>query len=73
MNNSKQAWYSGLVSQAKIRASQQEMIATNIALTAARQGTQSGLKSELDILQAQQQRFAAQRDLAKATINNSSP
>ena len=65
MNNSKQAWYSGLVSQAKIRASQQEMIATNIALTAARQGTQSGLKSELDILQAQQQRYAAQRDLAK--------
>lgn len=64
--NTKQAWFSWQAAYAKARASRQAIISATMALRAANVGVSSGLKTELDVLQAQQQDATAHRDLHKA-------
>jgi outer membrane protein len=66
INNTKQSWYSFQVAQAKSKAATQAILAAQLALKVARIGTDSGVKAELDILQAQQQLAAANKDFAKS-------
>jgi outer membrane protein len=61
----KQAWFGWWVANAKAAAGRQGVQAADAAMRAARIGQQSGLKMELDVLQAEQQLRAAQRDWRK--------
>lgn len=62
----KQAWFSWQAASAKTKAAEQGMKAGDSALLVAKTGTRTGLKTELDILQAKQQHEAARRDLNRA-------
>lgn len=64
--NVRQAWSGQQSARARLRAGQQAVEATTLALRAARMGQRNGLKSELDVLLAEQQWLAARRDWAKA-------
>lgn len=61
----KQAWYGWRVARARTKAGLQAIKAAQSALAAARVGTENDLKTELDVLQAEQQLRAAQRDFRK--------
>lgn len=62
----KQAWFTWQAASAKTRAAKQAIKAADSALRVAKVGTVTGLKTELDILQAQQQHEAGQRDFNRA-------
>lgn len=61
----KQAWFGWQAARVRTQAGQQAVKAAQAALQAARTGRDTGLKMELDVLQAEQQLLAAQRDLRK--------
>lgn len=61
----KQAWYGWRAARARAQAGTQAIKAAQSALAAARAGTENELKTELDVLQAEQQLRAAQRDFRK--------
>jgi len=61
----KQGWFGWQAAHAKIQAGIQEVAAAKIALKVAYTGSENGLKSELDVLQAEQQFYAGLRDLRK--------
>ena len=61
----KQAWYGWHTGHARALAGEQSIKAARSALEAARSGTRHDLKTELDILQAEQQLRAALRDYRK--------
>lgn len=58
----KQAWFGWKAATVKAEAGKQGVKAADAALRSARIGQKSGLKMELDVLQAEQQYWAAQRD-----------
>jgi outer membrane protein len=62
----KQAWLGWRAAFAKSRASTHALSSADSALRVAQRGVANGLKSDLDILQAEQQHASAQRDLNKA-------
>lgn len=64
--SAKQAWFSWKAALAKVKAAEQGIKAGNSALRVAKSGTVTGLKTELDILQAEQQQETARRDLNRA-------
>lgn len=61
----KQAWFGWLGAHARARAGAHAVQAAHAALAVARGGLANGLKTELDVLQAEQQLRAAQRDFRK--------
>ena len=61
----KQAWFGWKAAYARAQAGQQAVKAAQAALQAARLGRDTGLKMELDVLQAEQQLLAGERDLHK--------
>lgn len=61
----KQAWYGWHAVFKKSKASEETMKAANTLLSAATAATNNGLKSELDVLEAQQKLSEAQRDFYK--------
>lgn len=61
----KQAWFGWHSAYARARAGAQAIQAARAALALARGGRTNGLKTELDVLQAEQQMHAAQRDFRK--------
>ncbi|MDZ4253580.1 MAG: TolC family outer membrane protein [Sulfuritalea sp.] len=61
----KQAWYGWHSAYARARAGAQAVQAAQAALALARRGRANGLKTDLDVLQAEQQMHAAQRDFRK--------
>lgn len=62
----KQAWYGWQAAYARSQAGVQAIRASQSALALARVGSDKGLKTDLEILQAEQQWRAAQRDFRKA-------
>lgn len=62
---SKQAWYGWRAARARTQAGTQAIKAAQSALAAARAGTVNDLKTELEVLQAEQQLRGAQRDFRK--------
>lgn len=62
----KQAWFGWQAGDARKTASLQAVTFTTLALKAVLGGQQNELKSELEVLQARQQLYSAQRDLQKA-------
>lgn len=64
--NVRQAWSGKQAARARLRAGQQAVQASSLSLRAARIGQRNGLKSELDVLQAEQQWLAARRDWGRA-------
>lgn len=63
--NTKQAWFGWHGAFARTRAGSQAVKAARSALAQARAGLENGLKTELDVLQAEQQLRAGQRDFRK--------
>lgn len=61
----KQSWYAWRTAQSRTLAGAQAIKAARLALQAARGGVANELKTELDVLQAEQQLRAAQRDFNK--------
>lgn len=61
----KQAWFGWHGAYARAQAGAQAIKAARAALAVARLGTENGLKTELDLLQAEQQWRAGQRDFRK--------
>lgn len=61
----KQGWFGWQAAYAKTRAGLQEVASARLALQVARTGSDNGLKSELDVLQAGQQFYAGLRDIRK--------
>lgn len=61
----KQAWFGWHSAYARAGAGAQAIQAARAALDLARRGHANGLKTELDVLQAEQQMHAAQRDFRK--------
>jgi len=61
----KQAWFGWKAALVRAQAGQQAVKAAQVALQAAWMGRDTGLKMELEVLQAEQQLRAAQRDLHK--------
>lgn len=61
-----QAWLGWQGAAARAQAGLQGMHAAQMALQVARRGLETGLKTDLDVLQAEQQLAAARRDLRKA-------
>jgi outer membrane protein len=61
-----QAWLGWQGAAARAQAGMQGVRAALAALQVARRGLESGLKTDLDVLQAEQQLAAARRDLRKA-------
>lgn len=61
----KQAWFGWQAASARGRAGEQAIKAARVALAVARRGQVQGIKTELDVLQAEQQLRAAQRDFRK--------
>lgn len=61
-----QAWLGWQGAAASAQAGMQGVRAARAALQVARRGLDSGLKTDLDVLQAEQQLAAARRDLRKA-------
>lgn len=61
----KQAWFGWKAAFVRAEAGQQAVKSAQAALRAARMGRDTGLKMELDVLQAEQQLRAAERDLRK--------
>lgn len=61
----KQAWFGWHAAYARAEAGGQAIKAARSAMAVARTGSANGLKTELDVLQAQQQWRAAQRDFRK--------
>lgn len=61
----KQAWFGWQAAFVRTQAGQQAVKAAQVALQAARMGRDTGLKMELDVLQAEQQLRAGERDLRK--------
>lgn len=61
----KQAWFGWHAARARAQAGQQAMKSARASLNAARLGEETGLKTELDRLQAEQQLLAAKRDARK--------
>jgi outer membrane protein len=61
----KQAWFGWQAAYVRAQAGRQAVTAAQAALRAARMGRDQGLKMELDVLQAEQQLRAAERDLRK--------
>ena len=61
----KQAWFGWQTAYARARAGEQTMNSARVAVESARRGSDNGLKTELDILQAELQGYAAQRDFRK--------
>jgi len=66
--NIKQAWHNWQSAHARQQSGKQTMQATEFALQAATAQRSHGLKADLDVLQAQQQRDEAQRDWHKAQM-----
>lgn len=64
--SAKQGWFGWQAAFGKVQAGLQTVAAAKSALKAARAGSANGLKSELDVLQAEQQLYAGLRDLRKA-------
>ena len=62
----KQAWFNWHGAAARAQAALQGIRSAQAALQAARRGLDSGLKTDLEVLQAEQQLAAARRDLRKA-------
>ena len=62
----KQAWFNGQSARMRVRAAAQTLRAAESALDVATRGLAKGLKTELDLLQAEQQWRAALRDFRKA-------
>ncbi|HZX33541.1 MAG TPA: TolC family outer membrane protein [Rhodocyclaceae bacterium] len=62
----KQAWYGWQAAYARSQAGIQAIRASQSALALARVGSDKGLKTDVEILQAEQQWRAAQRDFRKA-------
>lgn len=62
----KQAWFGWQAARGRSHAGQQAVKSAAAALEVARKGGDSGLKTELDNLQAEQQLQAAKRDYRKA-------
>lgn len=62
----KQAWFGWHGAAARAQASIQGVHSGKLALQAARRGVDTGLKTEYDVLQAEQQLAAARRDLRRA-------
>lgn len=58
----KQAWFGWKAASIKAEAGRQGVKAADAALRSARMGHKSGLKMDLDVLQAEQQYWAAQRE-----------
>jgi outer membrane protein len=63
--NAKQAWFGWQGAFARERAGSQAIKAAHSALAQAKAGNENGLKTELEILQAEQQLRAGQRDFRK--------
>lgn len=63
--NAKQAWFGWYGAVARSRAGSQAVKSARSALAQAKAGAESGLKMELDVLQAEQQLRAGQRDFRK--------
>ena len=61
----KQAWFGWKAAFVRAQAGQQAVKSAQAALEAARMGRDTGLKMELDVLQAEQQLRAGERDLRK--------
>lgn len=61
----KQAWVGWRAAHARTQAALQSVRAADAALLAARRGVETGLKTELDVLQAEQQLASARRDLGR--------
>jgi len=61
----KQAWFGWQAGAARAVAGQQALRAAQAALQVARMGAERGLKTDLDVLQADQQWHGAQRDWRK--------
>lgn len=64
--SAKQGWFGWQSAYGKVQAGLQTVAAAKSALNMARTASANGLKSELDVLQAQQQLSAGLRDLRKA-------
>lgn len=62
----KQAWFGWQGAAARAQAGMQGIRAAQAALLVARRGLETGTKTELDVLLAEQQLAAARRDLRKA-------
>ena len=62
----KQAWFGWHGAAARALAGSQGVRAAQMALQVARRGQETGLKTDLDVLLAEQQLAAARRDLRKA-------
>lgn len=62
----KQAWYGCLANQSRLLAARQTLQYATLNLQSARSGVATGIKTELDVLKGQQQRYGALRDLARA-------
>lgn len=63
--NAKQAWFGWQGALARTKAGQQAIKSAQAALAQAKMGLQQGLKTEFDVLQAEQQMRAGQRDFRK--------
>ncbi|PKO49176.1 MAG: type I secretion protein TolC [Betaproteobacteria bacterium HGW-Betaproteobacteria-4] len=63
--NTKQAWFGWHGAFARTRAGNQAVKSARSALAQAKAGAENGLKTELDVLQAEQQLRAGQRDFRK--------
>lgn len=63
--NTKQAWFGWHGAFARTRAGSQAVKSARSALVQAKTGVENGLKTELDVLQAEQQLRAGQRDFRK--------
>jgi len=63
--NAKQAWFGWHGALARTRAGTQAVKSARSALAQATAGVENGLKTELDVLQAEQQLRAGQRDFRK--------
>jgi len=62
----KQSWYGWLAANARHVSGQQGVRSALLSLRAAVMGSATGIKTELEVLQAQTQLEAARRDFSKA-------
>ena len=65
----KQAWFSWRAAHVKVNTARQAFEAATVLLKAAQRGEETGLKTHLDVLQAEQQLELVKRDLYKGSYD----
>ena len=65
----RQAYLASVSGLAQVRALRQALVSSQSALESNKLGAQVGVRVEIDVLNAQQQLFSTQRDLAQAIYN----